>query len=133
MPLSLKFECKYKGFLDISVIFVEEFYNYFAMIIYNTTFHIDKESLSDGLEFLKKTYIPRAIAGGLLTDPRLSRVLAHEAEGESYALQFRVNDTGRLNRWLEQTGRALQNELVSRFGEKITGFSTLLEEMDWQA
>lgn len=107
------------------------------MIIYNTTFYIDKESLASGLEFLKKTYIPGATASGLLTDPRLNRVLGREAEseteGESYALQFRVKDTAELNRWLEQAGSALQHELVSRFGDKITGFSTLLEEIDWQA
>lgn len=103
------------------------------MIIYNTTFYIDKESLAGGLEFLKKTYIPAALAGGLLTDPHLSRVMNREADGESYALQFRVKDPATLNRWLEQTGTALQHALVARFGDKITGFSTLLEETDWQA
>ena len=31
--------------------------------------------------------------------------------------------------WLQQEGRALQQELVDRYQEKIVGFSTLLEEI----
>lgn len=103
------------------------------MIIYNTTFHIEKEICLAGLEYLKEQYIPRALAGGILTEPRLSRVLGGEAAGDSYALQFRVKDTDALNDWLKRTGSALQNELITQFGEKITGFSTLLEEMDWES
>ena len=44
-------------------------------------------------------------------------------------MQFHTQDTTSLNQWLQQEGRALQQELVDRYQEKIVGFSTLLEEI----
>lgn len=104
------------------------------MIIYNTTFHIEKEVVAECVEFLKKTYIPHATAGGFLMNPRMSRVLDSmgNTEGESYSIQFHVKNTDTLNYWLEHEGRTLHRDLLSRFGQKIAGFSTLLEEIDWE-
>lgn len=103
------------------------------MIIYNTTFHIEKEILSECTDFLKKVYIPVAAASGVLTQPRMSRVLSGaNEEGESICIQFRVKNTGMLNFWLEREGSLLQEKMMSRFKEKAVGFSTLLEEIDWE-
>ena len=100
------------------------------MIVYNTTFHIHKEILAECLAFLKAHYIPQAAASGLLHDPYLQRILNSEnEEGESYSVQFHTQDTASLNQWLQQDGRALQQELIDRYQEKIVGFSTLLEEI----
>ena len=44
-------------------------------------------------------------------------------------MQFHTQDTASLNQWLQQDGRALQQELIDRYQEKIVGFSTLLEEI----
>ena len=100
------------------------------MIVYNTTFHIHKEILSECLAFLKSRYIPQAAASGLLHHPYLRRILNSEnEEGESYSVQFHTQDTASLNQWLQQDGRALQQELIDRYQEKIVGFSTLLEEI----
>jgi hypothetical protein len=51
--------------------------------------------------------------------------------GESYAVQFHVADTERLNNWIEQEGQAIHKALAERFGDRVTGFTTLLEEIDW--
>ena len=100
------------------------------MIGYNTTFHIHKEILAECLAFLKSHYIPQAAASGLLHDPYLRRILNSEnEEGESYSVQFHTQDTASLNQWLQQDGRASQQELIDRYQEKIVGFSTLLEEI----
>lgn len=102
------------------------------MIIYNTTFHIDKSVRDEGLDYLRKIYMPQALASGFLRDPNLRRVLAtDDAEGENYCVQFRVKNVDTLNYWMEKEGRALHEALVRRFGEKMVGFSTLLEELDW--
>jgi len=37
-----------------------------------------------------------------------------------------------LNFWLQNEGNNLHRALVARFGHKIAGFSTLLEEIDWE-
>lgn len=101
------------------------------MIIYNTTFLIDTDTVEECLHFLKNIYIPTALASGFLLNPRLCCILAgEEQEGKNYSLQFQVKNTDTLNYWMEKEGCKLQNKLVSRFGEKVTGFSTLLEEID---
>ena len=114
----------------VSAFFVSHNQGGTTMIVYNTTFHIHKEILAECLAFLKSHYIPQAAASGLLRDPYLRRILNSEnEEGESYSVQFHTQDTASLNQWLQQDGRALQQELIDRYQEKIVGFSTLLEEI----
>lgn len=101
------------------------------MIIYNTTFHIHRDVREGCLAYLKNSYIPKAIQGGILRAPSLMRVLNSEnEEGESFSLQFHVQDVDALNQWLREVGKALQQELIGRYQENVVGFSTLLEEMD---
>ena len=76
------------------------------MIVYNTTFHIEKDIL-DVMQ-------------------------AEEGEGISFSVQFHVKNVDTLNFWLQNEGNNLHRALVARFGHKIAGFSTLLEEIDWE-
>lgn len=102
------------------------------MIVYNTTFHLEKDIHDECLNYLKTKYIPTAIASGFLQAPLLLRVM-HTAddEGFSYSVQFRVKNADTLNYWLEKEGAALQQALVKQFGHKIAGFTTLLEEIEF--
>ncbi|MDD2437451.1 MAG: DUF4286 family protein [Massilibacteroides sp.] len=103
------------------------------MIVYNTTFHLDNGIWDEGVTFLKEVYLPRASSSGFLLNPILRRVLSSdEEEGVSYSVQFHVKNVDTLNFWLENEGCALHQELAARFGTKIAGFSTLLEEIDWK-
>lgn len=103
------------------------------MIVYNTTYHVEKEVQDECLEFLKQQYIPQAMSSGFLLKPCLRRVMFTEPEdGISFAIQFHVKNVDTLNYWLESEGKAIQQVLVNRFGQKIAGFSTLLEELDWE-
>ena len=103
------------------------------MIIYNTTFHIDNEVKEEGVAYLKEVYLPEAADSGALQNPLLRRIIQEEVgEGVNYSVQFHVKDIDALNRWLESEGRLLQQKLMTRFGYKIAGFTTLLEEIDWK-
>ncbi len=103
------------------------------MIIYNTTFHIDKSVLDEAVDFLKLVYLPQASASGFLTNPLLRKILHEtEDEGVNFSIQFHVKNIDTLNYWMENEGRALHQKLVTKFGNKVAGFSTLLEEIDWQ-
>lgn len=103
------------------------------MIVYNTTFHIEKDILDESLDYLKKQYIPKAVESGFLQRPCLRRVMqAEEGEGFSFSVQFHVKNVDTLNFWLQNEGNNLHRALVARFGHKIAGFSTLLEEIDWE-
>lgn len=103
------------------------------MIVYNITFHIENEVLNQALAFLKKSYIPRLAESGFFLSPCLRRILhTAEEEGVSYAVQFHVKNIETLNYWLTHEGKGIHKELTDRFGDKMTGFSTLLEEIDWE-
>lgn len=103
------------------------------MIVYNTTFHIDNEVVEEGVTYLKEVYLPRASASGFLQKPLLRKVLHDsEEEGVNFSVQFHVKNVDTLNYWIETEGRLLHQDLVNRFGRKIAGFSTLLEEIEWR-
>lgn len=101
------------------------------MIVYNTTFHIDPEILEECLKFIRTVYIPRATGRGFLQAPALRRIMVEEEDmkNRSYAIQFHVENVEMLQYWLDNEGVALQQELLQRFGHKVAGFATLLEEM----
>jgi hypothetical protein len=50
----------------------------------------------------------------------------------NFSVQFHVKNVDTLNYWIETEGRLLHQDLVNRFGRKIAGFSTLLEEIEWR-
>lgn len=101
------------------------------MIIFNTTFHVEDDVLNDYITFMKEVYILKASGSGFLHEPRFARIHSqHEESGSSYSLQFKVKNVDTLNHWFSTEGQALQEELTSRFGKKVLGFVTLLEEID---
>ena len=101
------------------------------MIIYNITFHIENSVLTECVNFLKSTYIPLATQSGFMHSPGFHRILPHEDEvdGSSYAVQFKVKNIETLNYWIEREGVSLSQLLVKKFGPKVMGFTTVLEEI----
>ncbi len=100
------------------------------MIIFNTTFHIEDDVHDMGICFLRETYIPSATNSGFLFEPRLARIhQQYEEKGSSYSLQFRVKNIDSLNHWMSTEGQSLLKELTQRFGNKIMGFITLMDEI----
>lgn len=100
------------------------------MIIFNTTYCIDSSMLEAGLLWLKEDYIPKALVSGQVHTPRLSKILSDETDGVNYSLQFLVESIEELEIWYQATGDSLYQDMMGRFGEKMLGFSTLLEEVD---
>ena len=99
-------------------------------MIYNTTFHIDKSVTNEGLEYFKSVFIPDAVRSGVLSCPLLRRVIQEgEEDGISVSVQFEVKDIETLIEWEHAEGQLLQQRLVSTFGHKIAGFTTLLENI----
>ena len=100
------------------------------MLIFNTTFHLDDSILDECLAYLKEKFIPQALTGNLLEQPCLARIeRQHEEHGVSYALQFKAKDMDTLDKWAREIGEPLQEDLYNKFGNKISGFVTLMEEI----
>lgn len=100
------------------------------MLIFNTTLHIEDAIHDEYIAFLKTFYVPQALQSGLLSQASLAKIeRQHEESGVSYALQFKTDDIDSLNKWVEETGENLSIEMNKRFGTKVNGFVTLLEEV----
>lgn len=84
---------------------------------------------NSGLVWLRENYIPKALESGEVHTPRMLKILTDESEGVNYSLQFRVESIEILEVWYRSTGDLLHHEMLKLFGEKMVGFSTLLEEV----
>ena len=101
------------------------------MILFHTTFHVSNDIYEAGLSYFRTVYILAALRGGQLHAPRLQRVMHDEEhEGISLSMQFQVADLHTLQDWMSREGTRLQQEIRTQFGDRIVGFSTLLEELD---
>lgn len=100
------------------------------MLIFNTTLHLEESVHDQCLQYLKETYIPRSLAGNLVQQPSLCRIESiHEESGVSYAIQLKAPNMETLEQWMAQTGQQVQKDLSDKFGNKVTTFATLLEEI----
>lgn len=104
------------------------------MIVFNTTFHVGEAHCQEFLAWLREEYVPRATAHGVLTHPRLHRIMGHRGAdadgGVSYALQLEVASLGQLQRWNLDVGKDLMARMASRFGSRVVAFSTMMEKLE---
>lgn len=103
------------------------------MILYNITLNIENDIVEPCLRYLKQSYIPQATRSRVMHSPKLHRVLPHdenETGTESYAIQFNVKNVDTLNYWIEHEGVHISKQLLAIFGNKVIGFTTVLEEIE---
>lgn len=101
------------------------------MLIYNTTFHCERDCYNDFLDWLRTQYIPRAGQHGGVKEARLARIMGQdEAEGMSISLQFTTASIDTLSAWYEQCGALLVEELEKKFQQRVAGFSTIMEHIE---
>lgn len=102
------------------------------MLIYNTTYQVDADQVTNFRIWLHEVLIPEVRTADMgLCNPRLRRVLSHHDEGECFCLEWEVADSAALHRWHLTQGRHFESERQKIFGEKVLAFSTLLEPMDY--
>lgn len=100
------------------------------MIVYNTTFTVPVDDARNFVIWISQSYLPKVKEKGMLTAPRLLRILNHhDQESECFSLQFSVEDTGALHKWYVEQGKGLIDEMNKMFEERIVGFSTLMEDI----
>lgn len=101
------------------------------MVTINTTFHVDEEIKHDFIDYMRSTYIAEAITDKQLISARLFRIHAQKDEGGiSYSVQFAFDNLDDLDKWDKKKGLNLNKGLINKFGDKVAGFSTLLEEIN---
>ena len=100
------------------------------MLIYNTTYHVEEGQEKNFLIWMQEYYLPEVEKYGMLLAPRILRVLSHRDDGESYSIQFEVEDSAKLHRWHQEQGVRLNGELLKAFQDKVVGFPTLMEVIE---
>ncbi|MDD4921003.1 MAG: DUF4286 family protein [Bacteroidales bacterium] len=103
------------------------------MLIVNTTYHVSESIEEEWKEWVRMEYIPQVLAPGLLARPRFQRLLIENEPGnQSYALQFEVKDLDVLECWFQEHGSKMQKSQSDKFQEKVLGFTTLMEVIDFE-
>ncbi|MDR0995352.1 MAG: DUF4286 family protein [Tannerella sp.] len=111
------------------------------MKYYNVTFHLDKEMEETGIAYLQAVYIPQMLASGVLGAPLVRRVKAfpnerglqeEEEKSCSYALQFPLSNEAAFPAFIREESVAIHAALGRKFGGRMLGFATLLEELEWK-
>jgi len=109
-----------------------EFSYIIRMIVYNTTFQVDTDIQDEFVEYLLQKFIPACTKSGLLTSPRLARVFGtDEDEGISFAIEFTAKDLFTLEKWNNEESYSIHAPLIEKFREKIAGFSTILQTIEY--
>lgn len=100
------------------------------MIVYNTTYHVDCDVSGEFLDWMRDFYLPQALEGGIVRNPRLMRLMGHNEGGACFALQLEAATLGHLQRWNQAVGKLLHEKLTEKFGDKVAGFTTFMENID---
>lgn len=101
------------------------------MLILNTTYHVARPVTEDWEKWMKAEYVPNALKSGILTKPRFYRVFTeNEDDTDTFALQFEVESTEKMQLWYEQSGKLLGNRIKNQFRDNVLGFTTVMEIID---
>lgn len=101
------------------------------MVLYNVTMSIDEDVESEWKNWMQKVHIPEVMKTGLFLKQRMLKLLNQQADatGVTYAIQYELENIGKLDAYLEQHAPPLQKKHLDRYGNKCIAFRTVLEEV----
>lgn len=100
-------------------------------LLHNTTFMMEEQTVEEFVSFMRQIYFPELERSQVASDIRLHRIHTMEAAGEavSLALHFRVESQESLMSLLSEVAVDANAALVQQFGQRVVGFSTVMEEI----
>lgn len=96
------------------------------MIIYNVTVNIDHDVSAEWLNWMNEVHIPEVMATGKFLEARISRILAEEEGGKSYAIQYLCINMETYEDYRDNLAPLLQQKHTEKFAGKFVAFRTLL-------
>jgi hypothetical protein len=97
------------------------------MIIYNVTVNIDYDVHDEWLNWMQAHHIPDVMRTGLFLEAKISKILAEEEGGKSYAIQYLCESMEVYETYRDQFAPALQKMHTEKFAGKFVAFRTLLK------
>lgn len=103
------------------------------MILYNVTLTVDPRVHNEWLDWMKKEHIPEVMQTGLFVEYKLLKLI--EVSGKTtdeftYAVQYFLRTMEDYASYRLHFAPSLQNASLSKFGDKVLAFRTLLEVID---
>lgn len=100
------------------------------MILFNTTFIIDRRLTPMFNDWGNNIFIPAAVSSGLLCDPLFCKILPQDIEdeeSESFAIQFKANTMDDAQSWADNEGASLIGDIQDGKEGLVLAFSTFME------
>ncbi|WP_396169789.1 DUF4286 family protein [Flavobacterium sp.] len=98
------------------------------MIIYNVTTNIHESVHDQWMIWMQHKHIPEMLATGKFSSAKMARVLIEEEMGGvTYSVQYSTDSRETLQKYYAEEARALREEGVKLFGDKMLTFRTELE------
>ena len=99
------------------------------MILYNVTIAVDPAIHDDWFSWMRSEHMPRVINTGMFQDAKMFKVLLEKGDSVTYAIQYRAKSISDLQLYLANFAPELQQESLSKYGQKAVAFRTVLEEV----
>lgn len=101
------------------------------MFIYNTTFNCEISCYKEFVQWVRETYIPQALSYEGVSNPRLARIFGEDdSQNMNISIQFNTPGLEELSQWYNHCGANILQTLQEKYGEKVAGFSTIMEEIE---
>ena len=96
-------------------------------VIYNVTVSVDLDKSEEWLAWMKEVHIPDVMATAFFLESKISKVLAHEEGGKTFAIQYLCKDMATYEEYQKEAALALQEDHTKLFGKYTVAFRTLLQ------
>ena len=96
-------------------------------IVYNVTIKLDKNIAQDWLQWLLKDHAPQIIATGCFTKFIVLKLLEHEEDGISYAVQYFSENMQKYQRYQAEFSDRFRKESSDKWGNKFISFRTVMQ------
>jgi hypothetical protein len=98
------------------------------MIIYNVTIKVQSAIQHEWLDWLKQEHIPEVMNTGCFTDFTILRLLEiDDAEGPSYAIQYRAESKALYNQYIEKFAGIMRQRSFDKWGDQFIAFRSVLQ------
>ncbi|WP_080057011.1 DUF4286 family protein [Spirosoma aerolatum] len=99
------------------------------MILYNTTYSVATEIADDWVRWMKRFYLPAAIATELPVSYKILRLLTElDNGGTTFSVQLDFTTRADYETYLEHHADTLRQRIQHRFSGQFVSFDTLLQE-----
>jgi hypothetical protein len=98
------------------------------MLIYNVTSKVSWHAQEDWVQWMINHHIPEVLQTGLINRYQLVRLQeVEDIDGPTFAVQYYLENRDHYERYLQEYAPALREKSLSKWGDQVIAFRTLME------